>query len=169
MEIADRQNLLRDMRVYAAAVSRVVAQSILPFDFRAVAAEFQASLAHYQSLTGNAFDYSDCAAETRLLAQALDRFYRRLGPAATLSPDDAQSRDYNLKLLRLSRLLVPLNYARQGTFYHDPALNVPPLPGLAPVSVASEHEGFLRVGLVRGSNQYRQALAKARRLVEAPV
>jgi hypothetical protein len=166
MEIADRGNLMRDMRVYGASASRVISGSILPFDFRAVAAEFSSSVARYQALAGSIFDYSDCASETRLLAQALERFYRRSGGASTLSTDDAQSREYNLKILGLSRLLVPLNYARAGTFYHDPALNVPPLPGLAPAPLATGQEGFLRAGILRGANQYRHTLARARSLIE---
>ena len=167
MEVADRGNLLRDMWVYGAAASRVISGGILPFDFRAVTADFATSLAHYQSLAGSVFDYSECTSETHLLAQALDRFYRRSGAASTLSTDDAQSREYNLKIIGLSRLLVPINYARAGTFYHDPALNIPPLPGLAPAPVATGQEGFLRAGILRGANQYRQILSKARSLIEA--
>ena len=167
MEIADRGNLVRDMRVYAAAISRVISGSILPFDFRAVAAEFLGTLAHYQSLAGSAFDYSDCTTETRLLAQGLERFYRRLSSASILPPGDPKAHEHNRKTLGLSRLLVPVNYSRAGTFWHDPALNVPPLPQLAPVAMGKDFEGFLRAGLRRGSNQYRQTLARAREIVEA--
>ncbi len=166
MEIADRANLVRDMRVYGAAVSRVVSASILPFDFRVVAAEFLHTLARYQSLTGEVFDYSDCVMETRVLAQGLERFYRRLGPASTLPSDDPTVIEHNRRILELSRLLVPLNYSRAGTFWHDPALNIPPLPHLAPAEAGKNSEGFLKAGLRRGSNHYRYTVAKAREIIE---
>jgi hypothetical protein len=58
-------------------------------------------------------------------------------------------------------------------FWHDPAVNVPPLPDLAPALSASwasgnpAHEGVLRAHLVRGRNRLAWALEQAKDAVQA--
>jgi N-acetylated-alpha-linked acidic dipeptidase len=74
---------------------------------------------------------------------------------------------------RLARLLIPLNFTREGRFHHDPALEVPPLSDLAPVAeLASAEAGshrahVLQTDLVRDRNRVVWTLREARRMVEA--
>ena len=48
IEIADKDILLRDMKVYLASVLGVANAEIMPFDWRATAKEFSGSLAKYE-------------------------------------------------------------------------------------------------------------------------
>jgi len=43
----------------------------------------------------------------------------------------------NDALMRLARVLVPINFTREPRFRHDPAYTVPPLPSLAGAGVVS--------------------------------
>ncbi|MGY9033411.1 MAG: M28 family peptidase, partial [Rhodobacterales bacterium] len=60
LEIADRDILLRDIKVYLLAVFRHANAGILPMDWRATAKEFQATIDGYQADAGAAFDLSSC-------------------------------------------------------------------------------------------------------------
>ena len=52
LEIADRDNLFRDMRVYAALLLRFLNAPLHPFDFTATAAEFATTLDQYAEAAG---------------------------------------------------------------------------------------------------------------------
>jgi len=73
---------------------------------------------------------------------------------------------------RLARLLVPVNYSRATPFHHDPALEVPPLPDLAPALALSgagddiAQRGMLSAHLMRGQNRLVWTLDQARELIE---
>lgn len=54
--IADRDNLLRDIRVHALSVLRVTNADALPFDWRAAAAAFLTTIAGYRKKAGDRFD-----------------------------------------------------------------------------------------------------------------
>src|SRR5262249_49640404 len=59
-ELADRDNLMRDLRVYTVAIQRVVNNLIHPFDFRKLAEEFQATLTGYADQAGKEVDFTPC-------------------------------------------------------------------------------------------------------------
>jgi hypothetical protein len=161
MEIADRDILLKDMRIYMLSVLRIANPELLPFDWNATCEEFLATIASYQAASKGLSDLAASKAATEELQVAL----RRL--AASSAPAAAQ----NAVLQELSRLLVPINYTREPRFRHDPAYTVPPLPTLA---VAAElpdlPEALRRPGqteLMRGQNRYVAAIRSATRLVDA--
>jgi hypothetical protein len=163
LEIADQDNLVRDIKVYLAAVVGVANADLLPFDWRATMAEFRQTLAGYQEAAGARFDLSASQAAIEDLDQALADFYDRIGKG-TLAPAKA-----NPVILRLARILVPVNFTREARFRHDPALPVPPLPTLAwakELGSFDDHQiGFARTQLTRGQNRLVAALREARRLV----
>ncbi len=73
---------------------------------------------------------------------------------------------------QLARLLVQVNYSRETPFHHDPAMEVPPLPDLAPALVLGRatdvgERGVLNAHLMRGQNRLVWTLEQARELVEA--
>jgi N-acetylated-alpha-linked acidic dipeptidase len=76
----------------------------------------------------------------------------------------------NEVIMRLARILVPVNFTREVRFRHDPALPVPPLPALAwanEIGTFDDHRlGFAQTQLTRGQNRLVAALREARRLVE---
>jgi hypothetical protein len=171
LDIADRDILLRDMRMYAASVLRVLNAPLHPVDWRQTMREFNATLDRYQTAAGDIFDFASSRAAVAALDDALARFY-------AAAPDDADpgspgAQRFNHVQQQLARLLVPVNYSRETPFHHDPALEVPPLPDLAPaLSLANAGEdvakrGIVNAHLMRGQNRLVWTLEQARELVEA--
>ncbi|HVI86363.1 MAG TPA: peptidase M28, partial [bacterium] len=72
---------------------------------------------------------------------------------------------------RLARILVPLNFTRDGRFRHDPAVPIPPLPDLAPaqdlarVPPRSHEARIIQTSLLRGMNRLIAGLRLARAIV----
>ena len=158
LEIADRDVLMTDMKIYMLSALRVANAEILPFDWGATCDEFLATIAGYQAASQGLADLSDCAAATEGLKASL------VGLA------NAAPSARNAVLQELSRILVPINYTREARFRHDPAYTVPSLPTLA---VAADLPDFTddhlrrvaQVELMRGKNRFLAAIDAARRLV----
>lgn len=171
IEIANRDILLRDMKVYAASILRVLNAAAVPFDFRSTTQEFRDVLTKYQNAAGSAFDFGASMTALDDLDAALAEFYAAAPVGA--SPSDVVARKFNFAQRRLARLLVPVNYSRAEAFRHDPALGVPQLPDLAPASSLSTADGdvaklgILRAHLTRGQNRLVWALIQAREVVES--
>ncbi|RVT84592.1 M28 family peptidase [Rhodobacteraceae bacterium CCMM004] len=163
LEIADRDILLRDIKVYLAAVLGVANAAVLPFDWRAQAAEFRQTIADYAAAAGDLAELSLAEDAAAALADALESFYRGV-EAGTIRPDAA-----NDAIRRLARILVPVNYTTEPRFRHDPAVPVPPLPALAAARDLSRHGedtlGFAQTQMLRGVNRVAAALREAERLV----
>lgn len=165
MEIADDNILLRDMKMYAASLLRVLNAPVAPFDFRTTAQEFRDVLGKYQAAAGDAFDFGASMSALDDLDAALNDFYASAPVDA--SPSDEKARAFNFAQRRLARLLVPVNYSRMEAFRHDPALGVPQLPDLAPALSAPAVKddraqlGVLRAHLTRGQNRLVWTLIQA--------
>lgn len=170
LEIADRDNLLRDMRMYAASVLRVLNAPLVPFDWRVATREFGKTIDRYQHAAGDVFDFGPSRTAIDELDAALGRFYA--GAPIGAMVDSPQARRFNRAQVRLARLLVPVNYSRMAPFHHDPALEVPPLPDLAPaLALPRPNEDVARfrvinAHLMRGQNRLVWTLEQARELVE---
>lgn len=164
MDIADRDILIRDIKVYLGAVMAVANAKVLPFDWRATTAEFAATLDKYRKAAAeDAGLLEPVMAALSALSEALDGFY------AGISDGSVTEADANAAIQGLARILVPLNYTRGPRFTHDPALPVPGLPALSVASELSSHapemRGFARTQLMRGANRTAAALRQARRLL----
>lgn len=155
LEIADRDVLLTDMRIYLLATLRIANAEVLPFDWEATCDEFLGTIARYGE--GGA-DLSAARAATEALKAALARL------------ETAPAGARNAVLQGLARVLVPINYTREPRFRHDPAYTVPPLPTLAVAAelaaLPPELRRFGEVELMRGQNRYVAALRAATALVE---
>ncbi len=159
LEIADRDILLTDMKIYLLSTLRVANAEILPFDWTATCDEFLATIAAYQLASQGLADLSACRVATEALKASLAKL------------EGAEMAKRNSVLFELSRILVPVNYTREPRFRHDPAYTVPKLPTLA---VAAElpdvADGHMRrvaqMDLLRGTNRFLAAIDQARRLVE---
>ena len=160
IEIADRGQLLTDMRIYLLAALRVANAETLPFDWAATCGEFLQTIDAYEAASGGLADLSVARTATLALRDALQ----------ALSGLAADRR--NEVLHELGRILVPVNYTREPRFRHDPAYTVPKLPTLA---IAAELPGYTdphlrRIALtefMRGQNRYVGAIEQARRLVRS--
>lgn len=172
LEIADRDNLKRDIALYATAVWRIANAPVPPFDFRLTLDQFRQTLDDYQAQAGERFDFSPADADLDALRDSLDGFYTQVDALATSEVTDPRARQASLIQRTLARTLIPVNYARQGRFWQDPAQNVPALPDLALVSkLAATEEGShearaARVSLQRGLNRLRFALRQAQDAVQ---
>jgi N-acetylated-alpha-linked acidic dipeptidase len=169
LEIADRDTFLRDLQVYGASILRTLNAPVHPFDWRHVTADFRRTLERYQAGAADAFDLRPALKAVDELETALDGFYASL-PTGQIDHD--QARSVNRIQRRLGRILVQVNYSRMPPFWHDPALNVPPLPDLAPaltipgLSSDDERLQIVRTHLLRGRNRLVWALTTAREVVE---
>jgi hypothetical protein len=165
LEIADRDNLLRDMRIYLLSVLRVTQPALLPFDFTATAGTFAATLARYAEAAGDLADLSPAITATEDFRAAVATLQR---DAAAGALPAARA---NAALKRLARILVPLDFTRGPRFTHDPAFTAPALPCLAVATDLKRHEGtmrgFAQTQLLRGRNRYVAALREATRIVRA--
>jgi len=172
MEIADADNLLRDLRVYATALIRALNTPLHPFDFRAHVSDILATLARYQEMVGDRFDLGPAIDEANALLSTLDDFYGRAEGMQTQQLGDPNLMRANAVQRHLARLLIPINFTRERAFRHDPALEVPPLPDLAPAEQLEYAEPgshlahVLTTDLTRGRNQVVWALQQARQMVE---
>ena len=114
-----------------------------------------ASYAHLGAAAARPFDWR-LVLESPPLQQLFQDQVRAILRAATLGP---------------ARILVPLNFTREGRFRHDPAVPIPPLPDLAPAAglarlPAGSHEArVVQTSLLRGMNRVVAALNHARRAV----
>lgn len=160
LEIADRDILMNDMKIYLLSVLRVANAEVLPFDWVATCDEFLATIAGYEKASQGLADLGPARAATEALKAAL----------AGLSAAPVEKR--NAALQELARVLVPVNYTREARFRHDPAYTVPPLPTLAVAAELPEFaEGHMRkmaqTELLRGQNRYLAAIDQACRIVAA--
>lgn len=171
LAIADRDHLLRDIKVYAAATFRAANSPIHPLDFMATAVEIGQMLRKYQEACGERFDLAPAIAEATALEEDLARFYDRASELADVAVNDPRVARMNEMQRRLARILVPINYSRAGRFRHDPAVDVPPLPDLEPalrlasLEAGSQAARVTLIHLLRGRNRVRSALREARRVL----
>lgn len=162
LEIADKDILERDIKVYLLSILRTANAGLLPFDWRATAREFQDTIAKYQSAAGDRFDLSPSAEAAQQLLDTLDAFYAA-ADAGTVAQDKA-----NTVIQDLARILVPINFCREARFRHDPAATIPPLPTIHTATELDQHKatlGFAKNQLVRGQNRLVAALRQAARHV----
>ena len=168
-ELADQDNLMRDLRVYTATIQRVLNNTFYPFDFRNLASEFKTTLTNYADAAGDAADFAPCFEALSQFSTHLDIFHEALDQFNGPSITDPVVQTINDVLLKLARILIPINYTRRGRFRTEPAIAIPPLPDLAPalkISAASGHEyHVLRTHVQRGINRVAWALLEAAQLV----
>ncbi len=168
LEVADKDILMDDLKVYVVSLARTLNAPLLPFNFVDLADEFMGTLHRYQEAGAGCFDLTPSIKETRALKTDLRDFYRRAQQAK-----GNQIKPFNETIMRLARLLVQINFTRDGAFRHDPAVQIPPLPDLAPIEQLSKLDSnssafhITRTHLVRGQNRYVATVREARRLAQA--
>ncbi|HET7037908.1 MAG TPA: hypothetical protein VFI42_19700, partial [Thermomicrobiaceae bacterium] len=164
----DPELLARDCRILLAVVYRLVTDPVVALDQTAAVREIQQSLGEIAAAAGGALDLSTVAADAEELLAATRRLEERRGQPVS----DEQAHQLNACLMRLSRLLIPVNYTSNGPFEQDLALQYPALPGLRPAADLaalppdSQERRLLEVKLRRERNRVRHALREARAAIE---
>lgn len=163
LEKADPDVLVRDIRVYATVIGRLLCDDVIPLDHRATLKQHREILDSYAETAGTHFDLTPAQDELADLATALERLYAETG---TLEPEVM-----NETIKKLSRHLVRTNYVTEGRFEQDPAVHRPPYPSLEPVTElpemdpGSDEYRFQRWHLKRARNRVVNDLRSARHAV----
>ncbi|PYE52710.1 M28 family peptidase [Deinococcus yavapaiensis] len=171
IDVANKDILLKDMRIYALGTLRAANATTLPFDYTLAVDDLTAAVTKYQAAAKSHFDFSrvhDELTALKAVISELDAY------AATLDGrplTDDTVRRVNAAYLTVTRLLTRVNFTRQAPFFHDPAISVPPLPDLAVAldlaNVAPDKIGFHKTHLTRGQNRVIATLRDAARAVRA--
>ena len=152
LEIADKDNLLRDMKVYAAVLLRTLNAPVHPFDYRETVADIRHHLEGYAEAAGDKFDFSPAFEALESLQGSLDQFYIQIENGDALAANEVQR--------TLARKLVGLSYSREGRFRQDPARSYPALPEFQPATqlveldAESDMANVIGVDLTRARNRF---------------
>ncbi|WP_246943309.1 M28 family peptidase [Bacillus pinisoli] len=172
MHVADLSILEKDIKIYLTAILRAANATIHPYDFVKTALELEDTIKSYQEQAGNHFDFTPALREVVLLQEDLISFYRKIVELKNLELINPQVQKANTIIEKLGRILITINFTRKGKFRHDSALNVPPLPDIAPATnfkqlqEGSHEYKVLQTHLTRGQNRVVWALQQARELLE---
>lgn len=165
LEIADKDILMRDLRVYVATLQRVINNALHPFNFQALATEFRETLDTYSSAAGDAVDFAPAYNALGELDAALAALYGKTGSLLDASVNDPAVRAFNGAILEMARELIPINYTRNGLFRTEPAVKIPPLPDIEPAMKLASASGHIRHVIIthvtRGVNHVAWAIENA--------
>jgi len=159
---ADPDVLVRDVRVYATAVARLLDDDVLPLDVRHTIERHERTLDEYAARVGDHFDLGPVDEELTELGRAVERFYDAVD-AGEVDPGTA-----NRTIVALSRRLTRIGFDSRGPFEQDPAVYRPPYTRLAPATdlpemdPESDEYRFLKVHLKRARNHVCHQLRTAR-------
>jgi aminopeptidase YwaD len=160
--------LAGDTKLYVAALSRLLMNAIPPIRLAAATEELTERLEERKGWAGDHFDLSSALIKADELHRAAQDLDRRL---ATYS--GASTADIVRRMVRVIRPVLRVTYERNGPYHQDPALQVPTLPGLAPLETLSKHPRgsdlyrFTQVHLVRERNRLEDNLDQAIREARA--
>lgn len=129
----DPENLLRDARIYAWCIAELLANSLLPLDFRLTVEELKEGLLHWEKIVYGDFDLGAVRSRLENLSTILNTFYEKI--------DHIAPEKVNSILFKLSKVLVPANYVSGSIFVNDPALPQPMLPALIALSDVTSKSG----------------------------
>jgi hypothetical protein len=168
LDKVDPANLLRDARIFAAIALHFCCNPIVPFDFRPTAEELVGILEDWQRQAGKLFDLQIPLQRAKRLHEDVERLYVNR-PQDT--GDQSAVRKFNTTLLKLERVLVPLNYTQGKIFENDGAVSQPPMPALAKIKDLTttndaDKQKFILVELVRRRNYVAHALEEAIEVIQ---
>jgi hypothetical protein len=158
----DPDLLVRDTKIYATAIWRLLADRLLPLGVAAEARELLELLRQHKTPT---FDLSPAfrLAETLVRRTEEMEAWRRRSSEGL----EEEIAAYNRAVVGILREIIPINYTAAGPFGHDPALSLPPLPllsdleDLSRLDPHSDEARFLMVELTQARNRIVDALGRA--------
>jgi hypothetical protein len=163
MDKVDLAVLELDTKIYFSTVWRLCHDALLPMDFRPVLQEMRQAVSELQKVAGEALDLRPVQRRTAALAERVNDLAE--GAAIARTPNEISA--LNKQMKSLSRALIPITYTVAGRFEHDPAWDIPYLPGLegvrelAQLDPKSDEYGFLKTQLIRNRNAVLFALRQA--------
>ena len=167
LDKADANILADDTRIYVTLTARMCLPEAHPYNFVPPANDFIQHLGELQDVAGQYLDLSDVVAAARRFKSVAEQVASS-GPGADVS-------FYNQTVLRTTRIINPALFTIDGPYEMDPALQLPILPGLAPMRElaaldpsSSEHR-FLWTKLIRQRNRVHDALLQATETLDSVV
>ena len=160
---ADKDHLLRDIRMNALALYRSVNSRVFPYDFASVADQYMKTVTDIQTrVTSGTFNLNPVLDKIRELKKQAGT----LNSAIARVPGARKETIYELNrlLMEISKILTSLYYTNAGRYDHDPAYTLPFLPALAEavklagVDPGSHEAGLMRTKLVREMNRVNHQL-----------
>ena len=172
----DPEILLTDARIYTAVVWRLCTDPVLPMNFVDAADELIGLIKDLQQKAAASFDLTPAIEKAKIFRDQTVKLRREsLELNTRANRGDLESERtavlLNRCLIKLSRILMPLNYTAAGRFDFDPALPIAPLPRLQPVAQltalnpAGDSFKFLERKLVREQNRLCHGLDEAADLI----
>ncbi|MDP9470997.1 MAG: M28 family peptidase [Chloroflexota bacterium] len=158
LDKADAQILAADVQVYLTMTARMCLPEVIPYNFVPSAQDFLDHLGPLQEAAGQHLDLTG----TIKAAEAFRTTSECLNEAHI---DDVRLLNEGLK--RLTRIVNPALFTIEGPYEMDPALQLPVLPGLAPMRELAELDPtssefhFLLTKLRRQRNRIEDALLQA--------
>ncbi len=165
LDKADANILADDTRIYVTLTARMCVPEAHPYNFVPSANDFVQHLGELQNVAGQYLDLSEVITAAERFKSVAERV-AATGPGADVA-------HYNQKALRTTRIVNPALFTIDGPYEMDPALQLPILPGLAPMRElatldpeSSEHR-FLWTRLIRQRNRVHDALLQATEVLES--
>lgn len=158
LDKADARILAEDVEVYVTIALRMCQPELIPYRFGASAQDFISYLTTYEASAAGHLDLGRTIAIARDFLDVAERLQ-------SSTPTDAAT--HNEALKTISRIVNPVLFTINGPYEMDPALQLPVLPGLAPVAElakldpTSDGYRFLRTRLIRQQNRVEDALRQA--------
>lgn len=122
-EFIDRDHLLRDGRIFAEYVMTFLTEPVLPLHFNRTAEDIRERLEDWNRMAGAEFDLSLSIEKAKGLEAVCQEFYKRE------IPDEIR----NQIILKLARILVPLDFTGGDIYSNEPAGSIDALPSLSAI------------------------------------
>jgi hypothetical protein len=161
----DPDLLVRDTRIYAHALWRLLTDAIVLLDYAAYADVLIGELERLQPVSAKGVDVGPLLDAARSLKSKAAAFN------AMAAEKDGDAAVLEAVLMKVSRHLVPIDYTKGDRFGQDPALSQTPYPVLDPLrrladaKAESDAARFLTVAAMRACNRMRHALDEASALL----
>lgn len=164
LDKADPDVLKRDIQVYLIILARLLADEVLPLDYRRTVDRHREHVRKLDTVAGDQFDLSPIREELTRLAERVEAFYTRI------ESDSIDPAVVNTAMKELQRPLVRVNFTEKGQFQQDLAVARPPYPALRPVEQLETLTGnelrFQLKELERSRNEIVHALREAQRAID---
>lgn len=152
----DEQLLVRDTKIYAAAVWRLLTYPVLPYDFRDLADEIETTALKLQEDLNGRIDLSSLIERIKILKNKVYDFYNKL---ESISGPGKEADEVNEKLRLLSINLVRTTFVEKDCFGFDLSGPIFPLPSLttgielSKINVGTHRYNVLKTEFIRGLNR----------------
>lgn len=152
LDKAGREELVRDICVYAVSLLRVLTADVVPFDHGRNTTKIRSAVRRYDEAAGEHYDFSPTL-------ETLDRLSTKIAEFKTaVSSGEIPPAVANDTITELSRVLTRLNLVQEGQFEQDPAVSRQPVPRYAPAEqfdtgrLDADERRFLKRQLQREQN-----------------